>query len=176
MQVARDQDWVCSIGWFIAKIKSKKCGLVGLKFWLIPKCQINFLDLNCWISWSFKQVQFLCCLDDMLDTCLTHTHMFGDWCRFNGYGTLFKPPSESRITVGPKELWSDSELQLKQHVFQQGLVNVPIKHHPTIGDVISNRYLKVMFKIPKKGHLPTPVQLNSLNHTWRIIPRIITGE
>ena len=39
----------------------------------------------------------------------------------------------------------------------QGLVNVPIEHHPTIGDVISNRYLKVMFKIPKKGHLPTPV-------------------
>ena len=26
-----------------------------------------------------------------------------------------------------------------------------IKHHPTIGD------MKVMFKIPKKGHLRTPV-------------------
>ena len=36
----------------------------------------------------------------------------------------------------------------------QGLVNVLIEHHPTIGDIISNRYLKVMFKIPKKGHLP----------------------
>ena len=35
-------------------------------------------------------------------------------------------------------------------------VDVPLEHHPTIGDVISNRYLKVMFKIPKKGHLPTP--------------------
>ena len=34
---------------------------------------------------------------------------------------------------------------------------VPIKHHPTIGDIISNRYWKEMFKIPKKGHLPTPV-------------------
>ena len=30
-----------------------------------------------------------------------------------------------------------------------GLVNVPIKHHPTIGDAISNSYLKVMSKIPK---------------------------
>ena len=39
----------------------------------------------------------------------------------------------------------------------QGLVNVPIEHHPSIGYIISNRYLKVMFKIPKKGHLPTPV-------------------
>ena len=38
----------------------------------------------------------------------------------------------------------------------QGLVNVPIEHHPTIGDTISNRYLKVMFKITKKGPLPTP--------------------
>ena len=35
-------------------------------------------------------------------------------------------------------------------------VDVPLEHHPTIGDVISNRYLKVMLKIPKKGHLPTP--------------------
>jgi len=39
---------------------------------------------------------------------------------------------------------------------QQGLVNVPIEHHPSVGDIISNRYLKVMFKIPKKEHLPTP--------------------
>ena len=36
-------------------------------------------------------------------------------------------------------------------------IDVPIKHHPTIGNTISNRYLKVMFNIPKKGHLPTPV-------------------
>ena len=33
-----------------------------------------------------------------------------------------------------------------------------LKHVPTIGD-ISNRCLKVMFKIPKKGHLPTPVYM-----------------
>ena len=39
----------------------------------------------------------------------------------------------------------------------QGLLNVPIEHHPTFGDIISNRYMKVTFKIPKKGHLPTPV-------------------
>ena len=42
-------------------------------------------------------------------------------------------------------------------ILYQGLVNVPIEYHPSIGDIISNRYLKVMFKIPKKGHLPTPV-------------------
>ena len=40
--------------------------------------------------------------------------------------------------------------------YLQGLVDVQIKHHPTIGDIISNKYLKVMYKIPKKGHLPTP--------------------
>ena len=45
--------------------------------------------------------------------------------------------------------------QLRTHI--QGLVNVPIEHHPTIGDRISNRYGKVMFKITNKGHLPTPV-------------------
>ena len=38
----------------------------------------------------------------------------------------------------------------------QGLVNVLIEHHPNIGDIIFNRYLKVMFKIPKMGHLPNP--------------------
>jgi hypothetical protein len=42
----------------------------------------------------------------------------------------------------------------------QGLVNVRNEHHSTIGDVISNRYLKVMFKIPKKGHLPTPAMVD----------------
>jgi len=29
-------------------------------------------------------------------------------------------------------------------------------HHPTIGDIMSNKYLKVRFKIPKSGPLPTP--------------------
>ena len=43
----------------------------------------------------------------------------------------------------------------------QGLVNVLIEHHPTIGDINSNKYLKVIFKIPKKGHLPTPVNCHS---------------
>ena len=41
--------------------------------------------------------------------------------------------------------------------FHWGLVNVPIEHHPSIGDIISNRYLKVMSNIPKMGHLTTPV-------------------
>ena len=40
---------------------------------------------------------------------------------------------------------------------RQGLVNVLIKHHPTIGDIISEKILlHVMFKIPKKRHLPNP--------------------
>jgi hypothetical protein len=28
------------------------------------------------------------------------------------------------------------------------LVNILIKYHPTIGDIISNKYLKVVFYIP----------------------------
>ena len=37
----------------------------------------------------------------------------------------------------------------------QGLVNVPIEHHPTIGDIITKQILfQVMFKILKTGHLP----------------------
>ena len=37
----------------------------------------------------------------------------------------------------------------------QGLVNVPIEHHPTIGDIITKQILVlVMFKILKTGHLP----------------------
>ena len=35
-------------------------------------------------------------------------------------------------------------------------------HHPKIGDRISNRYFKVMFKIPKMGHLPNPVTVSLL--------------
>ena len=36
--------------------------------------------------------------------------------------------------------------------FKQGLVNVQIKHHPTIGDIISSTHLKVMWNLfPKVG-------------------------
>ena len=40
----------------------------------------------------------------------------------------------------------------------QGLVNVPIEHHPTIGDIISNRYLFWWCETnPQKGtSIPTP--------------------
>ena len=56
--------------------------------------------------------------------------------------------------------------------FIQGLVNVPIQHHPTIGDIISNRYWKVMFKISKKGHLPTSVARakSPTSSGWRMAP------
>ena len=40
--------------------------------------------------------------------------------------------------------------------FIQGLVNVLIEYHHIIGDIISNKYVKVMSKIPRKGHLPSP--------------------
>ena len=52
----------------------------------------------------------------------------------------------------------------------QGLVNVPIEHHPTIGDTISNRYGKVMFKIPNKGHVPTPDFL-TMFHSYVRLPK-----
>ena len=57
--------------------------------------------------------------------------------------------------------WCSASAFSKKHI-AQGLVNVLIEYLPTIGDLISNRYLEVMFKIPKKGHLPTPVAGNSL--------------
>ena len=50
--------------------------------------------------------------------------------------------------------------------FWQGLVNVLIEHQPTIGDIITNKYLKVMFKIPKTGHLPTPFWIRCSYSCW----------
>ena len=41
----------------------------------------------------------------------------------------------------------------------QGLVNVPIKHHPTIGDINSNRYLKVMLKKSPKRDIYQPLDI-----------------
>ena len=52
----------------------------------------------------------------------------------------------------------DCSKTLENSEFQKSLAPAPItgvgkcpnvSHHPTIGDIISNRYLKVMFKIPK---------------------------
>ena len=76
-----------------------------------------------------------------------------------------KKPEDSKQAAKFDEQWTDKARfrQEKNGCFisnRQGLVNVPIKHHPTIGDIISNRYFKVIFKIPKKGHLPTPVLQN----------------
>ena len=42
------------------------------------------------------------------------------------------------------------------YIYIQGLVNVLIEHHPTMGIFKTNGYLRVMFQIPKTGHLPTP--------------------
>lgn len=35
-------------------------------------------------------------------------------------------------------------------------VGVLIEHHPTIWDILPNRHLKVIFRIPKRTHLPRP--------------------
>ena len=56
---------------------------------------------------------------------------------------------------------------------QQGLVNVLIEHYPHMGNIMPNKYLKVMFKIPKMGHLPHPEQchvfvLGTTHKPWSI--------
>ena len=47
-----------------------------------------------------------------------------------------------------------------------GSLNVPIEHHPTIRYMVYNGYYKVMFNIPKMGHLMTPGKLyqKMINH------------
>ena len=57
---------------------------------------------------------------------------------------------------------------------EQGLVNVPIKHHPTLGDMISNRYLKVMFnKSPKRDINRNPCRIwvgtSRMEKIWDVI-------
>jgi len=58
--------------------------------------------------------------------------------------------------VGICSVWLDYAMDLLKQCHMQGLVNALTEHHPNIGDMISNRYLKVMFKMPKVGHLPKP--------------------
>ena len=52
---------------------------------------------------------------------------------------------------------------IMNHLAIQGWANVPMKHHPTIEDIILNRYLKVKFNIPPKEllSLSTPAILQS---------------
>ena len=38
----------------------------------------------------------------------------------------------------------------------QGLVNVQIQPHPAIGDIISNKYMKVMSEIPNYSNYDQP--------------------
>jgi hypothetical protein len=59
-----------------------------------------------------------------------------------------------------------------EYVLKRGLVNVPIEKKTNIGDIIFNRYLKVMFKIPKMGHLPSPVKIVDFpfNHACLLSP------
>ena len=58
----------------------------------------------------------------------------------------------------------------------QGLVNVPIEHHPTVEDIISNRYLKVMRnQSPKTGHQSQPCQWIKWVRCHTLLYRIMTG-
>jgi hypothetical protein len=61
----------------------------------------------------------------------------------------------------------------------QGLVHVLIKHHPTIGDivVVSNKYLKVMFKI-QKGNIYRPLVASGAvvdEGKLRVLPPLDSG-
>ena len=58
----------------------------------------------------------------------------------------------------------------------QGLVNVPIEHHPTIGAIISNRYLKVMFEIPKKGHQSQPLYFSQVLVSFVLMVFVEEGD
>ena len=53
---------------------------------------------------------------------------------------------------------------------EQGLVNVLLEHHQHIGDIISKRYLKVMFKIPKMEHLYIHIHTvyDHICFSWRL--------
>ena len=73
-----------------------------------------------------------------------------------GKGTLAPFGGESVVHHDVLKVSLNSNSVDKLHI-QPLFYSVPMEHHPTIGDIISNRYLKVMFKIPNKGHLPTPV-------------------
>ena len=68
------------------------------------------------------------------------------------------PSSPWHLIKSPYGWWDLTIFSIFNPPFIQGLVNVLVEHHPNIGDIISNRYLKklVMFKIPKMGHLPNP--------------------
>ena len=58
-------------------------------------------------------------------------------------------------------------MSFKTGVGKCPLVNVQIKHHRTSGDVISNQF-EGDVQIPKKGHLPTPVEPDTdTTNKWR---------
>ena len=78
---------------------------------------------------------------------------------------------ESIGDAGP--LWIYEQDTQRSPGINQGLVSIPIEHHPNIGDIISSKYLKVMFKIPKMGHLPTPVNIQKDAHRYHSFPRKI---
>ena len=68
----------------------------------------------------------------------------------------------SKATIQPVRSYKMLQaviLRMLQAVMFPGLVNVPIQHHPTTADIISNKPLKVMFKIPRRGHQSQPLDL-----------------
>ena len=70
------------------------------------------------------------------------------------HGKVAKHRKASQSLAKPRKALQSA----KQHFYrgwQMSQLNITM-HHPTIGDIISNRYGKCS-KSPKKGHLPTPV-------------------
>ena len=74
-------------------------------------------------------------------------------------------PSKSTVSIAVAQARVELEVQRKvQRYFGDFFVSwtglgkcpVLIEHHPNIGDIISKKYLKVMFKVYKMGHLSNP--------------------
>ena len=72
---------------------------------------------------------------------------------FHSYVSL----PEERVAVGG---WHARKINDSCSPKIQGLVDVPIKHQPTIGDIIANRYLEGDVQNPQKGTfiVPTPAK------------------
>ena len=77
----------------------------------------------------------------------------GDWKKTWNHRRDNVANRNHRKSLGKKKTWCVPKPTSKLTSICS-LVNVPIEHHLNIGDIISNQYLKVMFKIPKIGRLP----------------------
>ena len=63
-------------------------------------------------------------------------------------------------------LGRSSHVSVDVYITKQGLVNVPIEHHPTIGDIISSIYLKVMWNQSTKVETSIPSPAKARKRPW----------